>query len=102
MIIIDLSPTRKLFENTIKDLYFNISLNEHKIKKGKIIALGSLAAVFSINNTALAESFKITPGFIDNHLCANLFALCEILKQTNYPQLALAIEQTKNIKHIIK
>jgi len=95
MIIIDLSFPRKCVQNTAKSLSYTLSLDEHRIKKCKVVTLGTLAAVFSFSNTAFAESFKNNPDFIGNHLYPNLFALCDILKQTNYTQISLAIEQIK-------
>jgi len=95
MILIDLSSHRRFIETTAKDIRFTLSLNEDKTNKLKIAVLGTLTALFSINNTTSAESLKNSTSFIDNHLYPNLLALCEIIKQTNYTKISLAIEKIK-------
>jgi len=92
MIVIDLSFPRKHIQNTFKNINHNLSIDEGEIKKCKLATLCTLAAIFSFNNTVLAESIKESSDFIGNHVYSNLFALCEILKQTNYNQISLAIK----------
>lgn len=97
MLLIDLSSPRKHILKAAQNIQFNLSLNEHITKKCGAAALGTLAAVCSFNNTAFAESLKTSIELIDNHLYPNLFALYEILKQTNYPQISLAVKQIENM-----
>jgi len=95
MILIDLSSPRRFIANATKDLKLILWINEDKTKKCKFAAIGTLAAMLSFNNSAAAESLKNTTNFIDSHLYPNLFALCEIMKQTSYSQVSLAIKQIR-------